>query len=136
MLIRKNSFPRFAVAGIGFSAAMFTSFAIAASHGADSNDIQMRYRSDVASCNSMQSGQDKATCMKEARAALAEARRQRLTQNEHLSVDNITKRCDRLPADQRADCIKQMSGENTISTGSVKGGGILRETTIITTPAN
>lgn len=135
MLIRKNLFSRLAVAGIGLSAGMFTSFAIAANQGVNDKDLQMRYEADVATCNANRSGQDKATCLKEAGAALAEARRQRLTQNENLSADNKTNRCDSLPADKRADCLQQMSGENTVSSGSVKGGGILRETTI-TLPAN
>lgn len=135
MLIRKNVVTQLAIAGIGLSASVFTSLALAASPGTNNDDLQKRYESDVALCNSNQSYQDKSTCLKEAGAALAEARKHRLTQNEQLSVDNKTKRCNALPADQRDDCLMQMSGTNTTSIGSVEGGGVLRETTI-TLPAN
>lgn len=135
MLINKNLLSRFIVASITLGAGAFTSFAMAASNGASNHDIEMRYKADVAACNSGQSGQDKATCLQEAGAALAAARKNKLTDNNQLEINNKTARCNALPADQRDDCLMQMSGTNTTSTGSVTGGGILRETTI-TIPAN
>lgn len=135
MLIHKRLFSRFTVASAVFTAGVFSLFTMSASHGASNHEIEMRYKADVAACNSGQSGQDKATCLKEAGAALAAARKNKLTDNSQLEINNKTARCNALPADQRDDCLMQMSGANTTSTGSVEGGGILRETTI-TIPAN
>ncbi|MEO7339093.1 MAG: hypothetical protein ABIV63_21160, partial [Caldimonas sp.] len=39
---------------------------------------------------------------------------------------NAKDRCDALSGDERSDCVARMKGEGTTS-GSVAGGGILRE---------
>lgn len=98
-------------------------------------DAQAQYRLDVERCNAGQTSQDKATCLREAGAALEEARRHRLMRNDSSYTANQSARCESLPAGQREDCRLQMSGQNTRVQGSVDGGGILRETTI-TIPAS
>lgn len=96
---------------------------------ADSS-IESRYRSERAACLSGQSNQDRATCLKEASAARAEARRNRLdTGSAHLQ-ENAGARCAALTGDDRTDCDKRMSGEGSVS-GSVKDGGELRELTTV-----
>lgn len=96
---------------------------------ADSS-IEARYRSERAVCMSGQSNQDRATCLKEAGAARAEARRNRLdTGSVHLQ-ENARARCAALSGDDRADCDKRMSGEGSVS-GSVQDGGVLREMTTV-----
>jgi hypothetical protein len=92
---------------------------------------QAQYKLDVERCNTGQTNQDKATCMREAGAALEEARRNHLT---NAQPQNATERCNALPADQRQDCLMQMSGQNTKVEGSIEAGGVLRETTL-TVPA-
>jgi len=98
----------------------------AASGAADSSAAQARYAQDVALCKSGASQQDRATCLREAGAALAEARRGGLGDGSAPYATNQVKRCDPLPGDQRQDCIARMQGQGTAS-GSVAGGGIYRE---------
>ncbi|HTK00874.1 MAG TPA: hypothetical protein VL522_14685 [Bordetella sp.] len=89
-----------------------------------------QYNEDVARCKSGASGEDQAACMREAGASLVERRRNGLT-NPTNAQQNATARCNSLPADQRQDCMIQMSGQgDTRVEGSVTGGGVLRETVI------
>lgn len=93
---------------------------------AHADSIDARYRSERAVCMSGQSNQDRATCLKEASAARAEARRNRLDTGTAQLQQNARARCAALPADDRSDCEKRMSGDGAVS-GSVNDGGLLRE---------
>ncbi|OWT54749.1 hypothetical protein CEY11_21545 [Candidimonas nitroreducens] len=97
-------------------------------------DLRAQYQSDVAFCKSSATTESRATCMKEAGAAYEEAKRNRLVSGSHDYQQDSTNRCKSLPAGQQQDCMMQMSGQNTVTRGSVESGGILRETTI-TVPA-
>lgn len=121
------------------SAAIFTAVAaLAASQaGAQSSttaDAQQRYKADVERCRSGQTSQDEKTCLREAGAALEEARRHRLVTGHPSFDENQHARCDRLSGSERDDCMRLMSDPNAIVQGSVEGGGVIRETTI-TIPA-
>lgn len=85
-----------------------------------------RYAQEVALCKSGRSHQDRATCLQEAGAALAEAKRGALDKGTADLEANRILRCNPLPEDQRKDCIARMQGQGTTS-GSVEGGGIYRE---------
>jgi hypothetical protein len=97
-----------------------------------SSDIEARYQADIARCNAGQTNQDKPTCLREAGAAREEARRNRLPSANQAYDQNEIQRCQALPAAERDDCMLQMSGQNTVTKGSVGAGGVLRETTITT----
>lgn len=113
--------------GLAFCAAGVMG-AAAPAWSASGTDAQ--YRDDVARCKSGASGQDQAACMREAGASLVERRRNGLSTPADPQ-SNAMARCNALPADQRQDCMIQMSGQgNTTVQGSVSGGGILRETVI------
>lgn len=90
------------------------------------------YRQDRAACLSGQSTQDRATCLKEAGAARAEARRQSLDNGESPAQlrANALRRCQRVLEADRGACERMALGEGSRS-GSVAGGGVLTE---ITTP--
>jgi len=90
----------------------------------------MRYQQERAVCMSGQSHQDRATCLSEAGAAFAEAKRGRLDDGNTQFELNALKRCDALPEGDRPACVARMQGQGSTS-GSVAGGGILRE--IVTT---
>ena len=90
------------------------------------SDAQSAYQRDRAACISGQTSQDRATCLREASAALQEARRGRLDNGQAEFERNRLLRCDRQPPEDRQDCVRRMSGEG-ITSGSVEGGGILRE---------
>ena len=87
---------------------------------------QARYQQERAVCLNGQSNQDRATCLREANAALAEAKRDGLDSGGANLIDNQRKRCDRLSGDERSACSARMQGAGSTS-GSVAGGGILRE---------
>jgi hypothetical protein len=90
------------------------------------SEAQARYQQDRAACVSGQSHQDRATCLREAGAALQEAKRGRIGDGQTSYEQNQQIRCDRLTAGDREDCLRRMRGEGTVS-GSVEGGGIYRE---------
>lgn len=95
---------------------------------------QDRYNQETARCNSGQSSQDRATCLREAGAALDESKRGGLNTSGANLSQNATDRCNAQPAADRADCIKRImgagstAGGTTSTSGSVEGGGVIRET--------
>jgi hypothetical protein len=97
------------------------------------SEAQATYNRDRAACMRGEGGQDRATCLKEAGAALQEAKRGGLSDNRAEYERNQTVRCDYQPAQDREDCMRRMRGEGTTS-GSVQGGGVLRELTVPATP--
>jgi hypothetical protein len=90
------------------------------------SQAQERYQQDRAACISGQSNQDRATCLREAGAALEQSKRGRAGDDQSSYEQNRTARCDRLAGGDREDCLRRMRGEGTVS-GSVEGGGIYRE---------
>ena len=90
------------------------------------SEAQSTYQKDRTACINEQSGQDRATCLREASAALQEAKRGGLNDDKARFEQNRLLRCDSQPLADRADCVRRMNGEGTTS-GSVEGGGILRE---------
>lgn len=91
-------------------------------------------------CLSGQSGQDQATCLREVGAARQAEKNGQLNESNERFNRNAMERCKSLPADEAKDCRDRVMGEGKVS-GSVKGGGVLKETTTIevkpmaTTPA-
>ena len=77
--------------------------------------------------------QDPAACRREAGAARQEAARGGLTQPGATADVNASARCQALPADERADCEARVRGTGsgasgtTTTSGSVMGGGVVRE---------
>lgn len=119
---RRIELSRSAWAVLVLGIALGSSSALAAKKtGAD--DALATYRQERALCLSGQSNQDRATCLREAGAALVEARRGGLTRG---SSQYASKRCERLPDAERQDCLARMQGQGTTS-GSVAAGGISRE---------
>lgn len=115
--------------------ALITGFGGSYAVAQTSNDAQQRYQADVERCRSGQTSQDTQTCLREAGAALQEARRNRLVTGSPSFEDNQRARCDGLTGTRRDDCLQLMSDSNATVHGSVAGGGIIRESTI-TIPAD
>lgn len=107
-------------------AAAATGMAAQAVTKADLAQAQARYQQERAVCLSGQSVQDRSTCLKEAGAALAEARRGGLDGDPASFKNNQRQRCDQLSGAEQQDCVARMRGRGTTQ-GSVAGGGILRE---------
>jgi len=91
-----------------------------------SDEAQQRYQKERAVCLAGTGPQDRVTCLKEAGAALAESRRQGLSDPGQDTASHQRQRCQVLPAADRSACLARMSGQGTAS-GSVASGGILRE---------
>ncbi|GGC61167.1 hypothetical protein [Undibacterium terreum] len=91
-------------------------------------DAQANYQRERAICLSGQSNQDKATCLKEAGAALQDAKNGRLYEVDRSDYQrNALQRCQQqVSADDKAACERRILGEGEKS-GSVAAGGILRE---------
>lgn len=92
------------------------------------------YKDDLQSCEQLQ-GQAKQACRRDAGAALQAKQQNKISSHEQNLMNNRMARCKTLPAERQQECMLQMQeGQNTVIRGSVKGGGILRETTT-TVPA-
>jgi hypothetical protein len=88
------------------------------------------FAQDRAACDS-NTVEDRAACRREAGAARVEARRGTLAQENTDFDRNRMARCDvHKNAEERAYCERRMRGEGT-TTGSVEGGGILRELIVV-----
>lgn len=111
-----------ASAVLGTTALLFAGGAVAAKL----SEAQALYQQERAACMNGTSNQDRATCLKEAGAALGEARRNALgTSSGDTLARNRMARCDALPGSEREDCEVRMQ-HGTMS-GSAREGGILRE---------
>jgi hypothetical protein len=94
---------------------------------ARTSEAQARYDAERAVCMNGSSNQDRHTCLKEAGAALQEARRGELaTASANQFERNRLARCDAQRGTDRDDCILRMQGAGT-TTGSAQSGGMLRE---------
>jgi hypothetical protein len=92
-------------------------------------DAQARYKEERARCMSGQSHQDRATCLREAGAALQESRRGGLSTSGDLQA-NALARCNAQPAADRDACRMRIEGQASVQ-GSVEGGGVIREATTV-----
>lgn len=95
-------------------------------------DLQQRYRHDMAQCKQAPRSHDMAACQREAGAALAAARHGHLEDGPAAYERNAHERCMALPAPERYECVARM---RTPATGSVAGGGLLREAVTPVAPA-
>jgi len=127
---QKHILPRSASIVLALGLGLASASALAAgSHSTNSPEAQ--YQRDMAACKAGQTQESKATCEREAGAALQAARHNQLVSDSNNTYEaDATRRCMNLPAGQRQDCMMLMNDPNAKVEGSVNGGGIIRETTI------
>ena len=111
--------------------------AIACGHAAtaaaqDRSEKLRRYEADRQACLNGQSSQTMEACLKEAKAALDERPGATPALSTAQLQSNAMARCEALAGDERTACVARIRGEGSVS-GSVAGGGILREI-VITEP--
>jgi hypothetical protein len=95
--------------------------------GPPASQADSKYQQERARCLSGQSGQAQETCLKEAGAALDEARRGSLGATSAAELErNATLRCEAQPPADRPACIQRILGGS--ADGSVGGGGVIRQT--------
>ena len=95
--------------------------AVLANSKDDDAALRVRYDREREICTSGRSNQDRATCLREANAAFAQARKGDLNDGAAPYTRNATVRCEALRGDDRQDCVARMNGEGT-TTGSVAAG--------------
>jgi hypothetical protein len=100
------------------SLVMFASLATAETK----TEMQSRYKDERAACHS---AEDRQACLREAGAALREARTGKLDAGENFEQHKIA-RCASHNSEDRDYCLRRMTGEGTV-TGSIEGGGVMRE---------
>lgn len=110
---------------VGICAILLGSSMVASAAGPGIRDSQ--YSRELQACQDGRSGQDKDTCMTEARRALAARKKGALqTDTSATTAANARKRCEVMTGDDKAACLARMDARGSTS-GSVAGGGILRE---------
>lgn len=116
--------------------ALFTATAATAqvATGTTGIDASGNYQNEVSACKSGMTQQDLATCMTEARNAQAEKRSGRLNNADGQLASNALARCDVLSGEEKAACHARITGLGN-TTGSVAGGGVLREVETVVVPA-
>ncbi len=98
----------------------------AAAGPAVADAAKTQYDAERMRCLSGTTGQDQASCLKSAGAAYDSAKQNRLNDAGNYKA-NALERCRSQPAADRSDCEARVDGTGTTS-GSVKDGGIIRET--------
>jgi hypothetical protein len=88
----------------------------------------------VQACMSGRTQEDQATCLREARNAQAEKKRGALDNAGGQFQANAAARCNVLTGEDKAACQARMMGFGDTS-GSVAGGGLLREVETVVMPA-
>lgn len=97
-------------------------------------DATGHYEKEVQACMSGQTQQDRETCLREARNAQAEKKRGALDNAGAQFDQNKVARCEPLAGEEKAACQARMMGYGN-TTGSVAGGGVLREVETVVLPA-
>jgi hypothetical protein len=93
---------------------------------------EARYQQDRANCLAGKTAESQTTCLKEAAAALQAARKHDLRTPTPAEVAaNERRRCEALSGDDKKDCLKRADNIDTTVSGSVAGGGDLKETVTI-----
>ncbi|WP_440108461.1 hypothetical protein [Acidovorax sp. BL-A-41-H1] len=113
------------------AAALLAPFA-AVSQTTAGSTAEERYAQERQKCMTSNTQDSQATCLREAGAALDASRRGQLTSA--AGGDAATQRCTVFKdAAEQAECVRRV--QNAPASGSVPGGGVLREsTTTVTVP--
>ena len=97
-------------------------------------DASGSYQQEVNACMTGNTQQDQATCLREARNAQADKKRGVLDNAGAQFDSNAATRCDVLNGEDKAACQARVLGYGN-TTGSVAGGGLLREVETVVLPA-
>jgi hypothetical protein len=97
-------------------------------------DTSGSYQQEVQACMTGKTQQDRETCLKEARNAQADKKRGVLDNAGARFDNNAAARCGVLAGEEKAACQARVMGYGSTS-GSVAGGGVLREVETVVMPA-
>ena len=94
-------------------------------------DARARYEQEREKCMTNNTQDTLATCLREANNALDAARKGQLSSPGAAAPDNATQRCAAFQsAAEQAECVRRV--QNSPASGSVPGGGVLRESVTTT----
>src|SRR3954470_9852144 len=128
-----NAHSRSSLVSFGVAALLAMSAATAqVATGTTGIDASGSYQREVQACMSGKTQEDQATCLKEARNAQADKKRGILDNGTNFQA-NAVARCDALTGEDKAACQARMMGFGN-TTGSVAGGGVLREVETVVLP--
>ena len=96
-------------------------------------DASGSYQQEVNACMTGKTQQDRDTCLREARNAQADKKRGVLDNSGAKFDSNAAARCDVLVGEEKAACQARMMGYGN-TTGSIAGGGVLREVETVVLP--
>jgi hypothetical protein len=97
-------------------------------------DASGSFQQEINACMTGKTQQDRDTCLKEARNAQADKKRGVLDNAGAKFESNAQARCDVLAGEEKAACQARVMGFGS-TTGSVAGGGLLREVETVVMPA-
>lgn len=103
---------------------------VAGTTGIDASGI---YQQEVQACMTGRTQQDRETCLREARNAQADKKRGLLDNAGAQFQANAVARCEVLAGEDKAACQARVMGYGNTS-GSVAGGGLLREVETVVMP--
>lgn len=106
----------------------------AASAAGDTKAVDKRFKQESVACIQMKDRAAEQACKKEAQAARAEAKNDHLAKNDADFAANAQARCKGLPQPEQQNCLARMQGAG-VQSGSVAGGGVLRELTVPVAPS-
>ena len=96
-------------------------------------DASGSFQQEMNACMTGKTQQDRDTCMREARNARADKQRGVLDNSGARFENNAAARCDVLNGEEKAACQARVIGFGN-TTGSVAGGGVLREVETVVMP--
>lgn len=115
-------------------AAVFVTFSVGAisATAAAPTAAETRYQQDRANCLAGKTAESQKTCLKEAGAAFQASRQHDLKSGDPAQLAaNERKRCEPLSGDDKKACLARAAGMDTTVSGSVAGGGQLKETVTV-----
>jgi len=125
---------RKSLANFGWAALLAVTAATAqVATGTTGIDASGSYQQEVNACLAGKTQQDRDTCLREARNAQADKKRGVLDNAGAKFDSNAAARCDVLVGEEKAACQARMMGYGN-TTGSVGGGGVLREVETVVLP--
>jgi hypothetical protein len=116
------------IAGLAAALLFAPAWAAPPAASTEAATAQARYLKERAACLDGSSQQERSACLKEAGAALAEARGAGLGNDEDARAlrRNAVKRCEAVRVEDRESCRRLARGEGTVS-GSAAAGGVFKE---------
>lgn len=134
MTANQNARSRKSLVSFGVAALLAVTAATAqVASGTTGIDASGSFQQEVNACMTGKTQQDRDTCLTEARNAQSDKKRGVLDNAGAQFQSNAQARCDVLAGEEKAACQARVQGYGN-TTGSVAGGGVLREVETVVLP--